>query len=79
MAKLWYKKLTVGKNKNVSRTLNIFVTNPKAINGQSILTMDDLVNSTNSTGRFSSFIQKHPKIRISQLENQSNREILQDE
>ena len=44
MAKLWYKKLTVGKNKNVSRTLNIFVTNPKAVNGQSILTMDDLVN-----------------------------------
>ena len=37
-------KLTVGKNKNVSRTLNIFVTNPKAVNGQSILTMDDLVN-----------------------------------
>ena len=44
MAKLWYKRLTVGNYKNVSPTLNTFVTNPKAVNGQSILTMDDLVN-----------------------------------
>lgn len=61
MPKLWYKRLTVGNYKNVSPTLNAFVTNPKAINGQSILTMEDLINSTNSTRRFFSIYTKAPK------------------